>query len=38
LKINNFGEKNLKKIFEALSKYHTIQVYEWFAQIFFMLF
>jgi DNA-directed RNA polymerase alpha subunit len=28
LKINNFGEKNLKKIFEALSKYHTIQVYE----------
>lgn len=28
LKISNFGEKNLNKIFEALSKYHTIQIHE----------
>lgn len=28
LNIANFGEKNLNKIFDALSKYHTIEIYE----------
>jgi DNA-directed RNA polymerase alpha subunit len=28
LAISNFGEKNLKIIFEALSKYHLVKNYE----------
>lgn len=28
LKISNFGEKNLNKIYEAISQYHLIQNYE----------